>query len=184
MTDQELHTLLDTSPQEGYRAMFEQYFRYVYSIVFHTLRSCGKPEDVEECVIDTFAEVMPRLREIQTGFLKAYLGTTARNKALNSARLLTDDRDRRVPEETAYAVPSVQHVEEDTEAREQSRILLECIRKLGEPDSTIILHKFYYDHSSGDIARITGLSPAAVRKRCSRAMKKLRKMLEVMEIDW
>ena len=52
------------------------------------------------------------------------------------------------------------------------------IDSLGEPDSVIIMQKYYFGRSSKEISEIVSLSPAAVRVRCGRAVKRLRKTAE------
>jgi len=51
------------------------------------------------------------------------------------------------------------------------------IKELGEPDSTIILQKYYYDRSSGEIAELLSMKAATVRMRAARALDKLRALL-------
>ena len=57
MTGSELRELLSSSPADCHRALMKEYGRYVYSIVFNKLRSCGTQEDIEECVCDVFADI-------------------------------------------------------------------------------------------------------------------------------
>ena len=56
MTDPEILSLMDSSPQQGHRALFEEYYSYVYSIAVNILRGYGSAEDVEECVADVFID--------------------------------------------------------------------------------------------------------------------------------
>ena len=64
------------------------------------------------------------------------------------------------------------------EKAEQAEKLLNLILSLGEPDASIIIQKYYYDRNSVEIAKMTGLNPVAVRMRLSRALKRMRKLLE------
>ena len=161
------------------RLLYDRYFHYVYAIIFRVIRDCGTAEDVEDLLIETFADVMPRLQEIDADHLKAYIGQTARNKALNFCRSQNRHRANTVPLEEA-AEPAVSHVEETHERKELQEKLLSEIRSLGEPDTTIIMQKYYYGAKTADIAKRVGLSVAAVQMRSSRALKRLRKTLE----DW
>ena len=74
-------------------------------------------------------------------------------------------------------LPSEENVEEDSDRKETAHAVLDAVKALGEPDSTLIIQKYYYNRSSDDIAEMLGMKPAAVRKRVSRAVKKLREML-------
>ncbi len=184
MTDSELRKLIQASPDTGHRALYDQYINYVYSIVYHTLISCGSHEDVEECVADTFAEVIFRIEDIREDSLKAYIGTTARHKALNAMRTLNLQKKQNVSMESIEELPSEQTVEVSTEYAELRRLLLQKITALGEPDSSILIQKYYYNRKSGEIAKIVGLTPAAVRKRCSRAVKRLKQELSEFHLNW
>ena len=47
MTDCELRELVSTSQEEGFKALFQQYQSYVYTIVWNQLRIVGT---AEECI--------------------------------------------------------------------------------------------------------------------------------------
>ncbi len=166
------------------RAVYDEYFNYVYAIVLRILHDCGSAEDAEECVIDTFAEVLPRLHEIQEQSLKAYLGTTARHKALNAARVLRRENSRNVPMDSVQELTAPQIVEEAAEENQLRQLLLRKITELGEPDTSILIQKYYYGRNSREIAKLTGLTPAAVRQRCTRAVKHLKQELSGWELIW
>ena len=71
-------------------------------------------------------------------------------------------------------------VDEHVDRSELRRVLLNKIEELGEPDSTILIQKFYYNRNSKEIAESVSMTAMAVRARCSRAMNKLRaKLVEV-----
>ena len=77
-----------------------------------------------------------------------------------------------------------ENVSETAEINERNRTLLRLVEELGEPDSTIILMRFYYKRSSAEIAKKLGLKSSTVRKRIERALKKLRnKMIAAKIID-
>ena len=84
---------------------------------------------------------------------------------------------RTVPLEDA-AEPSFSHVEEEVEARARNTALMEAVDALGEPDATILIQKYFYRRKMADIGRMVGLTANAAQVRCSRALKRLRRMLE------
>ena len=57
-------------------------------------------------------------------------------------------------------------------------IILEKIAELGEPDSTIIIQKYYYGRTSKEISEMLSITPEHIRVRNSRAVRKLKDMLE------
>lgn len=179
MTEEQIRTLMEEDPQQSERTLFEEYYSYVYAIAFRKISGTGTREDVEECVIDVFLEVLQRFPGIREGSLKAYIGTTAKNKALNVCRALSakSRQTESIDDVNGLALVSGQDVAASAEQAELSRRLFGCIRDLGEPDAAIIIHKFFYGRSAGEIARILGTNPAQIRNRCSRALKRLRTAL-------
>lgn len=176
MTDPEILSLMDSSPQQGHRALFEEYYSYVYSIAVNILRGYGSAEDVEECVVDTFASV---INNLNGETLKPFIGTVTRNKALNMRRALAGHLGRKISidSDEFIELPSSERLEQNIEDSERTALVLQRIKELGEPDSIIIIQKFYYERNAKEIGRLIGMKPAAVRMRCTRAMKKLRSLL-------
>ena len=54
---------------------------------------------------------------------------------------------------------------------------METVRALGEPDSEIILRRYYFGQTSKEIGAALGMKPNTVDQRLSRALKKLREVL-------
>lgn len=182
MNEQDVRAAWARDPREGHQALFDAYFHYVFAIAHRILTGIGTQEDMEECVADTMADVMQHFGDIRDGSLKAYIGTVARHHALNTARALgrhptvsLDEEER--PEPTDPDRPDA--IAEDAAQR---RILIEQIQALGEPDSAILLQKYWLGRDSREIAASLGLTPANVRKRCERAVKRLRKALADADI--
>ena len=186
MTDSQLRSLMEISPQNGQRALYEEYCGYVYAVAANCLRTCGTAEDVEECVSDTFVAVFRALREPSdyNGDLKGIISTIARRTAIDSFRKLSVKVSRSVMiEDMTYEPASGEDIEEDSDRSETQRILLSCVEKLGKPDSDIIMQHYFYGRSSGMIASSVGLKESAVQKRLQRARKKLRTLLEKAGIN-
>jgi RNA polymerase sigma-70 factor (ECF subfamily) len=185
MTDQELKETIYHSPDEGFRLIFEKYHGYVYTIVFQILRGAGSSRDVDDCVVDVFSDVIMRYDPNREGSVQGFIGTLARNKAINLRRALLSKNWCSVSiDDMDQELPSDQDVQEQTELSETAGILIDRVRELGEPDSTIIIQKYFFDRNSREIGKIVGLSPAAVRVRCGRAVKRLRKILEDLDISF
>ena len=180
MTDSEILSLMKRSPQQGHRALFEEYYSYVYAISVNILRGYGSPEDVEECVIDSFAAV---INNVSGEALKPFIGAVTRNKALNMRRGLAGGLGKSISIDSDEfgELPSAERLEQSVENSERTALILRRIKELGEPDSTIIIQKYYYERNAKEIGRLTGMSSAAVRMRCSRAVKKLRSLLSDLD---
>ncbi|MBQ8959778.1 MAG: sigma-70 family RNA polymerase sigma factor [Ruminococcus sp.] len=185
MTDEEYRQLMESSPQKAQRALFDEYFPYVFAIVAGRLRSCASREDVDECTADVFSEVFLYLDRASSheGELRGIVGTIARNRSIDAFRRLSGKSGMTVPLEEALDRPSPQEGPLDqAERRELRQILLRKIGELGSPDSTIVLESYFFGRTSKEIGRSLSMTPAAVRMRLSRAMKKLREMLEKEDI--
>ena len=180
MTDNEILSLMRVTPPQGQRALFDKYYSYVYSIVNRIISGFGSPDDSEECVIDVFASVMMKLRPDDECSLKSYIGAVARNAAISMRRSLAAKTGRNISadEESMAEIADEEDIEKNTDKSETSELLLNKVSELGPPDSIIIIQKYYYDKSSKEIAEMVGLNPTAVRVRCGRAMKRLKKLLE------
>ncbi|NLT09822.1 MAG: sigma-70 family RNA polymerase sigma factor [Ruminococcus sp.] len=186
MTGKELRELLSNSPSECHRALMQEYGKYVYAIVFNKLRSCGTQEDIEECFCDVFADIFIKFEydEKYTTDVKAYIGTVAKRTAIDRFRSLSAANSH-----TAYAdendmvdLVSDFSVDEHIDGSELRRVLLRSINELGEPDSTILIQKFYYNRKSSEIAKNISMTASTVRSRCTRAVGKLRKKLVEADI--
>lgn len=178
MKDSELTALLRQSEQNGHAALFREYGGYVYAIVYGRLRGAGSREDAEECVSDVFAEVFRSYDSDSRhdGDLKGFIAAVAKRRAIDAYRRLSG-KPEQAALDTIGDVASGEDVAETAEEAEQRRVLLECIEALGEPDAAIIIQKFYYRRNSREIAKALHMKPSAVRMRCSRALKTLKKKL-------
>ena len=83
MTDQELLALYAKRDPEATAAMERQYGSYCAAIVGRIL---GDPRDAEECLNDLWMRVWTALKEQRPAYLKGWLGTTARNCAIDRLR--------------------------------------------------------------------------------------------------
>ena len=91
MTQKEFRKAAALSEENAQRSLFDEYFNYVYTIVFSRLRSCASREDIEECVGDVFADVYMQFdeRKAFNGDPTGFVGTVARRKAADMYNRLT-----------------------------------------------------------------------------------------------
>ena len=179
MNDNEIIRLMTEEPKIGQRAMFDEYYSYVYAVSINILRGYGTAQDVEECVIDTFTKVFRSISFENNPAIKPFIGTVAKNCALSMRRSLSTKNERScsLESEEVGSLSTGERLEENSEKKEMSQILLRQIKALGEPDSTIIMQKFFYELNSAQIGRLVGMTPTAVRMRCGRALKRLKTAL-------
>lgn len=183
MTENELKSLISSSPDEGFRQLFEQYHGYAFTIIYRILGSAGSSKDAEDCLVDTFADVILHYDTNAKSSLRSYIGAAARNKAINLKQSLSAERYYRASEEEAGNIPAEDvTVEEYAENSQLFSILMDKVEGLGEPDSTIVIHKYFFNMNSKEIAQTVGITPAAVRMRLSRSLRKLKTTLEELGI--
>lgn len=180
MTDSEITALMKKSPQQWHRALFDEYYSYVYAISVNILRGIAASEDIEECVIDVFASVIRQLDIGSNSELKPFIGTVAKHKAISMRRSLMSRAGKYVSidSEDFGELPSNESIDRTAESSVMTELLLRRIKELGEPDSSIIIQKYFYERNAKEIGRMLGMSHAAVRVRCARAVKKLRSLLD------
>lgn len=180
MTDNEILTLMREAPPQGQKALFDKYYRYVYTIVQRILKGFGSTDDCDECTIDVFASLMMKLKIPEISSLSSYVGAVARNAAVSMRRKLASKTglDVSIDDENMAEIAEETDIEAEADKNELSEQLLRCVSELGYPDSVIIVQKYYYNRSSKEIAEMTGMNAASVRVRCGRAMKRLRKLLD------
>lgn len=187
MTQKEYRKAAAQSEENAQRPLFDKYFNYVYTIVFSRLRSCASREDIEECVGDVFADVYMRFDEHRAfdGDPAGFVGTVARRKAADMYKRLTKNKfgSISIDDEEAAEIEAPDNTADTVEKKELRGSLIKCVELLGEPDSTIIIQKYFFMRSSTEISKLVSLTPEAVRVRCSRALKKLRETLTDMNIS-
>ena len=188
MTDQELKEHMKRSSEECMKALFDEYCNYVYIIAATKLKSCGTAEDIEECVSDVFTEVFKKMNYLgdREGDLKGFIGVIAKRKAIDMYRKLSVKAYRTVSaeDEGIMEISSGENIIESTEMSERNSILLNKIKELGEPDTTIIIKQYYYNMTVAEIGKAISMTSAAVQKRSVRARQKLKTMLCEVGINY
>ena len=183
----EYQQLLETDKSKAQRTVFDEYLNYVYTIAFNRLRSCGSREDIDECVSDIFTDIFASFdyKSVTNDDIKGFIATVAlRKTATYYHRLCKKAKNISLDDEYNDTFPSTEDISDAAEKKETRRLLLKLIDDLGEPDSTIIMQKYYYGRNSCEISKFVSLSPAMIRVRNSRALKKLRKLLSENDISF
>lgn len=181
MTDSEFKALMLRSAENAHRKLFDEYSGYVYSICANKLKGCGTNEDIEECLSDSFAAIFRYFdsESNRNGDLKGIIGTITKRIAVDYFRRLSGKTGRTVSidDEEFPTISSDIRVDDETEKAVIREIIMDCIDRLGELDSSIIVFYFFYGKTSRQIAKHLHMSDWTVQKRISRAKKKLEKLL-------
>ena len=181
LTDKELVAEIRRNPASGMRILIDQYSAVVFGAVNSRLNGVCSYDEIESCVSLVFTEFYFTINKFdpERCGIKTYLSSLARNKAIEQYRRAMRHLSRvRQEDDVLLELPDSFNLEDDTERRISESRLLRAVDSLGNPDSRIIIRRYFYAQSSGQIAREMGMTDVAVRKRISRSLARLRKMLE------
>ncbi|MCQ2464810.1 MAG: sigma-70 family RNA polymerase sigma factor [Oscillospiraceae bacterium] len=175
MSDSEIINLILVSKEKGYSALTNSYVKYVYAIVCSVIGKYGTKEDVEECITDIFVKLIMDTSWINNDItsLKSYIGAVARNTAVNVYHRLSGHIRYISDEDIPEVMMSSSSPEEQISGNEMKEIFWENVKKLGSPDSDILIAQYLYGIPVKDIAPALNMTAGAVHKRSRRARKKL-----------
>jgi len=172
--------LLIHNPEKGLDQLMTQYMGFVYTIVYGKLSCICKKEDIEECVSDIFYGLYKTRSSInlEKGSITSYLAVLSKRKAIDSYRKHSKARETVSIDDTDHDwIPSDADPQKNVTDNETTNILIDKIKALGEPDSQIMIRKYYFGQSSKFIAKALGLKVNTVDKKVSRALNKLKQAL-------
>lgn len=170
--DTALLTLLRHDPNAGLRQSMQCYAPIAKAILIKLLP--GRPEDVEECLADTFVSLWRHADKLlQSGVpVKAWLIVTARNKGINRYHRLRRSSALPLDEDTAQAMQEFEALPGDAET-----LVAALVAAMTQPDREIFLRKYYLLQPARQIAAALGLSEANINTRLSRGRERLRRQL-------
>lgn len=182
MNDSEILELFRNSPKKAYRQIIEKYGNLVYAISANKLNKCAGSEDIEDCTSDIFVEVFRNLDSfsLTRGTLKSFISTIAKRSAIDVYRKLSYRQN--VTNNTDVNETDFIDTDEDVEETVMNNIIRQNVRNavtsLKEPERSIIIHQYYYNHTIREIADILSMTVGAVQQRSLRARKRIEKILE------
>lgn len=177
MTDREILNLYSQNPEKAITYLVDKYSALVYTIVYSKLGNVSAKEDIEETVADVFIQLYRYTNSIdlEKGSIKSYISVMAKRIAQRKAMTI-------INKEKAFSIDdlsnSIPFSSEEIKQKENRQVLLECIKKLGKPDSDILVLKYFYGLKSKEIGKTLGIKTNTVDKRISRSLKKLREKCE------
>ncbi len=176
MTDKELIKKLKKDKSSGLSAVIDLYSGLLYKIAANVLLPIGTKEDIEECISDSFIAFYGEIDKIdlQKASIKTYLAIIAKRKAIDRYRILKKAAALIPYEDSALNGSEVQDF---TVSSDKKAALISAVKNLGEPDTTIIIRKFYLGETAAEIAEALGMSEGAVQKRIERSRQKLKEEL-------
>ena len=179
MTDTEIIFLYQKREETAIAETEKAYGSYCYAIAYHVLRN---ESDAKECVNDAYMALWQAIPPAYPEQLKAFLGKTVRNIALNRAKQSTrkkrgGDQREVLLSELEECVPAVVSVEQGAE----DRVITECIERFlydqPEEKRTVFLRRYWYADSLREIAKARRMSVGKVKSMLFRMRKELQKYL-------
>ena len=179
ISDKELLNILNNKPEMGLKIMMDDYMALVYTIIFNKLSGIYSKEDIEECVSDVFFEVFHYKNRIDLtkGSIKAFLSVVAKRKAIDMYRKNKNNKHVPIDDIAESLYTTSDEVANSILVKESNSELIDAIKLLGEPDSEIIIRKYYFHQSSKDISKDIGIKVNTIDKKVSRCIQKLKKVL-------
>lgn len=180
MSDDELIRLLREEPEKGCEALLRQYTPLVHSVCRRRLSGCCTAEDIEEIAADILFKCWQHRADLSTaeGSIRAYIATLAVRRCIDHYRSIANKPVSQPVEPLADTLADQAQTPEEyyiTEERKQN--LLSAVKSLGEPDTEIILRKYYQNETAAEIARALSMTVGAIEMRLTRARKKLKELL-------
>ncbi|MVX62211.1 sigma-70 family RNA polymerase sigma factor [Clostridium chromiireducens] len=179
ISDIELLKLLHNKPEEGLKVMMDSYMALIYTIIFNKLSGTYSKEDIEECVSDVFFQVFHYKNRIdlEKGSIKAFLAVVAKRKAIDMYRRNKNNNHIPIEDLPEDLYSMVDDAASSLLLKESNSALINAIKSLGEPDSEIVIRKYYLYQSSKDISSDLGIKVNTIDKKVSRCIQKLKNVL-------
>ncbi len=163
--------------RQAYAMLIDKYKVMVYSVAFRILRN---HEDTEEIVQDAFVKAFQGLEKFEKkSKFSTWLHRIVYNAAISKTRRKkyeTNHLDDHMIEN--YSTDETFENLDQLNHEEQKQLVNVIMRKL-EPDESAIISMFYIsDHSTEEIAQITGLTQSNVKVKLHRIRGKMQLYLK------
>jgi RNA polymerase sigma-70 factor (ECF subfamily) len=149
----------------------DKYAAYVCVIIRNIVGEVMAREDIEEAASDVFFALWENAGKIKK--LKPWLGTTARNKALNKLRCAREA----LPLDEALTTGD-NETKKENYSNFQREAGKNAVLSMESPDKEIFLSYYFKGQNIAEISAETGQTEAAIKHRLVRGRKKLKPIVE------
>ncbi len=160
-----------------FQTLYERYAKDVFRFAFYL---CANRADAEDITSETFVRAWSAQERIELPTVKSYLFAIARNYYLQSLRKRSRQNDLAEIEQAAID-PSPGPEAAVQQKLELNRILI-ALQEAPEIDRSALLLRAQEGFSYLEIARMLGLSEAAVKIKIHRTRQKLWQIRGFMEV--
>lgn len=174
MTDEKIIELFWARDEKAIAEAERKYKELCYYVVSNIL---ALKEDREECVNDVMLALWNNIPPERPENLRAYIGTAARNNALNRSRDANawkrGGNVKIVGEEFLDTIEDGCDLAEGFEAKRAGEVINRFLDRIRKDDRKIFVMRFYLDFSIAQIAKQTGFGESKVKMSIQRTRKKL-----------
>jgi RNA polymerase sigma-70 factor, ECF subfamily len=161
---------MSSSPSDFAR-VYDEHLAHVYGFLAYRLRDRDLAEDLTQVTFERALRAWPRF-DPRRASERTWLLVIAKNLVIDHHRRDHPDLPGEIDE---HLLPRVPGPEERLTSRPE---LHEALQQLGEREREVIALRFGADLNGPEIAALTELSLANVQQILSRALRKLRALLE------
>ena len=180
MEDREIVRLYFARSEQALVETQAKYGAYCYSIAYNILTNS---QDAEECVSDTYLAAWNRIPPKKPDYLGAFLGRITRYLSIDRWR--SRRSQKRGGGEIALALEELgecasqkETLEEMLQRKQAAEALNRFLGTLPETERNVLLCRYWYMDSIGDIAEKTGFTTSKVASMLHRTRSRLRAFLE------
>lgn len=176
------HKIVELFLQRSEQAIHEtktKYGKYCKTIAFQILKIS---EDVEECENDIYMKVWNSIPPAEPTSLKAYIGTIARNMAIQKYRYYHADKRNQhmecVIEEIEQTVATLETVESEIAEKELVAAINRFLSQLDKENRMLFVRRYWKMESIKDICKEMQITKSKAETNLFRIRKKLKIYLE------
>lgn len=173
MTEGKALRQLQQGSTEALKWFINKYTPYVSTVIYNIIGSAMSSADVEEVASDVFFALWENADKVNSGAVRGYLGSIARNKAKNKFR----EAGFELPLDEELYISEDLSLEDQQIEKELQVVVRRKVLDMTEPDREILLRYYYYYQPIPRIAREMGMTAANIKVRLHRARKALRSTL-------
>jgi RNA polymerase sigma factor (sigma-70 family) len=166
---------------EAYERLVQRYQRLAFRVAWMVVRDPGEAEDA---VQDAFVKAWYALPSFRPGSpFRPWILRIVSNEAKNRARSARRRDDLALRAGAVRVDDQTPSPEVAALAHEEATALVRAMGQLNDRDRQVIAYRYLFDLSEAELAQTLGVRPGTAKSRLSRAMSRLRDVLQTQEVS-